>query len=785
MNNQKNNSTTRFIVATSTTTVCTMDRYRIKHPGRLRAAKFGIFSVLLIQLMASAHAQPRKLEEVVVSAQKVEQSVQDVAISMSVLGKEELSKLNIFDFTETAALTPGVEVSPGVISAAIRLRGVGPGSFSLTSPQSVAVFVDEFPQISVATVFSTLVDVERIELLRGPQGTLYGLNAPGGAYNITTRAPDTTRVTGYVESSYSQYDLHGLETYDVRGAINVPLIQDTLALRLSGVYADSEGYAKVVNPLSGEDTTGGKHHEMARARLLWLMSPDMDLSVNVAKNALRDNPLEPHNPAGVVPGTADPGIINDLEDNFYYGDFVSRATTDLLDIGAHWRWNASITDIDFLASYQDFDTHLVDNQAPFPGEISRFDIELGSEQVSTELRFSGDGERVDYVAGLYYSKREVTSGDFDLEFAQDRLVGPAQGSSTSRAAFANLTYSLSDRWDVTAGARYDENDVETFSDFSFAGLQSVVDDELAFEHLSWSFKLRHYLSENQTAYLAIDNAYKQGGFNNLTPGLITVVPIFGGVDGLDEAVDEMLIFDEEISTSFELGIKGTAFEDKMSYTLAVFYQVFDDHQTTQATAETLDTALGDLNSLFLNQLVNVDEVTSQGFEAELNYLLGKYWDIGTRVAYFDPQIEDWQLRFCPAGEEQSPSQLLCPADGGKPLNEAANWNALFQLGYGRPISPDWFFYSNLNWSWNSQETTSDTRLTYDPYNRIGITLGLSSPESGVNIRVWAKDVTQEGDFNPGLQNNLDPALEDNAYEADYRAGREFGLTVTYDFGQTE
>ncbi|MFT4613947.1 MAG: iron complex outermembrane receptor protein [Bacteroidia bacterium] len=111
---------------------------------------------------------------------------------MTVRSSDELSELNIFDFTETAQLTPGVDLFPGVQTAAIRLRGVGPAFSALTSPQSVAVFVDDFAQSSVGTVFATMVDIERVELLRGPQGTLYGLNAPGGVYNITTRSPNLT-----------------------------------------------------------------------------------------------------------------------------------------------------------------------------------------------------------------------------------------------------------------------------------------------------------------------------------------------------------------------------------------------------------------------------------------------------------------------------------------------------------------------------------------------------------------------------------------------------------------
>ena len=139
----------------------------------------------------------RQLEEVVVTAQKREESLQDVPISMTVVGAEELAQLSIFDFTETANLTPGVDFFPSVQAAAIRLRGVGPGSFALTSPQSVAMFIDDIAQGSVGAAFSTLVDVERIELLRGPQGTLYGQNAPGGAYNIPPKRPTRTssRVT--------------------------------------------------------------------------------------------------------------------------------------------------------------------------------------------------------------------------------------------------------------------------------------------------------------------------------------------------------------------------------------------------------------------------------------------------------------------------------------------------------------------------------------------------------------------------------------------------------------
>lgn len=745
----------------------------------------GIGLSLLVAVSPIAFA--RELEEIVVSAQRTEQNLQDVPISMSVVSKQELSELNIFDFVETAALTPGADFTPGGQSAAIRLRGVGPGSFTLTAPQSVAVFIDEFSQIAVGVVFRTLVDVERLELLRGPQGTLYGLNAPSGAYNITTRAPNTEQVEGYIESSYSQYDNGGLETVDLRGALNVPLIEDKLAIRLAGVYAKDDGYVQVENPNAGTDATGGVEQVSFRSRMRWFINEDMDLTWGVVYNENDDNPAFSFNVEGLVPGTGEgtalPAVINKFQDNRYYGDFVSRAEGDLFDTNLHFRWAADKFDLDYLFSYQKNSSDLFDNRAPFPGELSLFDIRLDSQQYTTELRISNDGEKLDYIAGLFYSERELEEGAFDLLVAEAQLIGPASGLSKSSAAFANLTFHLTDKWDLTTGARYEANSVETQSTFEFVGLQSVVDDELDFDHLSWSIKLRHFLTEEHTLYVAIDNAYKQGGFNNLTPALGTIVGLFPQLPALTEASTRMLAFDEEISTAFEIGAKGTFLDDRLSYNVAAFYQEFEDHQVTQANAIALETFAGDLNALFLNQLVNVEEVISKGIELDVSLLFGDYWTASFRAAYFDPEIEDWTFRFCPEGEEESNLQLICPAGNGRPLNELANWNTNFQLSQARPISPDWLFYSRFSWTWESERGTSDEREDFDASSLVGLTLGLRHTENGFDIRFWGKNLTDENGLNASLRDGLDPTIEDNSLRGEYRPGREYGVTVSYNFGQ--
>ena len=201
------------------------------------------------------------LEEVLVTAQKRTQILQDVPISISVATAQDIADINAFSFTDLVQLTPGVSIFPGIQAASIRLRGVGPGFFSVGSPQSVVVFVDQFAQSQIGTVFSTLVDLERLELLRGPQGTLYGINAPGGAYNIITRSPTMEGTEGYLEGTYSQYDSSDLGAVDLRGAVNIPLVDDQLALRLAGVYRDDDGYIENVNPISPDKHQRRQRHE--------------------------------------------------------------------------------------------------------------------------------------------------------------------------------------------------------------------------------------------------------------------------------------------------------------------------------------------------------------------------------------------------------------------------------------------------------------------------------------------------------------------------------------------
>ncbi len=737
----------------------------------------GVLAALALAAAANADTN-RMLEEVIVTAEKRSENVQDVPISIAVVSGEEISALNLFDFVETAQLTPGIALNSGLQAAAIRLRGVGPGYFALGQPQSVTVFVDQVAQSQIGAVFTTMVDIERLELLRGPQGTLYGQNAPGGAYNITTRAPNFDGYHGYVEGTYSEWDSNGEGRVDTRGAVNIPVIQDKLAFRLAAVYADSDGYISMENPAARDDATGGQDVQAWRSRMLWQVDESMDVNWTVNYQDITQH-QEPFNYDGLVPGTGGsntvPAEYNSFRDRQNYGDFRSTVTGDIKDTNLHLQWGDETSQIDGIAFYQSYDSQSDDNREPYPGGLGLFKIGLDTDLTTFELRYSSEGERVSYLTGLYYLHSKAVS-DTVVTLTGIEVTQDAKGTTDGYAAYANGTLHINSQWDLSLGARYDYNESALDSNVGFLTFAGAIDDSVDFDHVSWSVKLQYYITDTLNAYLAIDNAYKQGGFNTLTSAVLP----FGDMFPVQVAAAEDVVpIKEEVSTAYEIGLKGTVLDDTLRFAVDVFYQEFHDHQLTQPGNVV---ALAPLEGLFQGAVVNADEVATRGIEFELTYLLGEHWDIDLSGAYFDATIEDWSNRFCEGGEEQTPEQLFCPRGGGDPLNDLPQWNTNVQLGYQRPLAGAWTLYSRLNWTWHSKANyTLNTDEFSTDKNLFGLNLGFLESDLGLDIRLWGKNLTNE-DF------NIDPAVKLNgapgqpsAWEGTYWPGREYGVTVSYVF----
>jgi iron complex outermembrane recepter protein len=733
---------------------------------------------------------PQVLEEVLVTAQKREQTLQDVPISISVATAQDMADVNAFTFDDVQQLTPGVSLFGGLQSASIRLRGVGPGYFAVNSPQSVVVFIDQFAQAQIGSVFSTLVDIERLELLRGPQGTLYGINAPGGAYNIITRAPEFEQVGGYVEGSYSQFDSSQLAAEDLRGAVNVPLLDDTLALRLAGVYRNDNGYIRNVNPASPDDTNGGANTQALRARTRWLINDTMqldttanyqDLSQQISSFAYQG--LLP----GTGPGTSYPAIYTKFKDREDYGDFAGGVDGKVKDISAHWSWEADVANVDFLTMYQEFSNASNENRKPFPGSSEVFSIDLDYKITTYELRFSDQVGDISYVTGLYHFDRPA-DGTFNVLLSGVEVLGDSTGKDSGNAAYGNVSYRFTEKWELGLGARYDDIDTTLDNDIRFLDFVALIDDKLNFNHLSWSVKLNHYFNDNLTFYGAVDNAFKQGGFNPLLPAAYPLEEFFPETAALAR---ELAIYDDETSTSFEVGIKGIALDNQLRFTFDVFYQEFQDHQIGMPGDVA---AFGQLSGLFNSQLANADKVYTQGVEFDATYLFDENWELALRGAYSDPTIDEWNTRLCAGGEEPPllpgqtpiPDQLYCPKNG-ESLTTLPHWQTNVQLGYEHPLGGGWDIAARANWNWQSKparQTLADTLKPdvpdvsefNEPKNRLDLSLSFIEQRLGVELKVWAKNVTDE-------DLNIDPTQYENTQTLvglQY-PGREYGVTASYTF----
>ncbi|MEM9257528.1 MAG: TonB-dependent receptor [Pseudomonadota bacterium] len=741
----------------------------------------GSLSLWVYQTAALAQAETGgSLEEILVTAQRKAQSVQDVPISIAVVSADDITRNSIFDFTETAQLTPGVTLNTTTAAlASISVRGVGPGFFAPTA-QSVPIFVDEVPAAQPGAVFNTMVDVERVELLRGPQGTLYGRNAPSGAYNITTVSPGFEGVEGFINGSWSRWDANGEPAVDVRGAVNLPLT-DRFAARLAGVYAETEGGIAMDSPFAREDALGGKDHRSVRLRLLFEPGPDSRLDLITNYQELEDNySIQMYD--GLVPGTGGTNpvaaIFNKFSDRRDYSERRSQSTTDVKDVALKYAWACDLTNIDFILAYQDFETSLFQNQNPFPTLDPGFtDLNLETQQTTLELRASDSGDVFDYVAGVFLSDADsdaITILDVPGAFVPSLVTQETTGA----AVFGNFTFHLAEKWDFSAGLRYEDNTQDYKSTADVVGFTGDLDETLDFDHLSWSLKLSFFANDQTTAYLAIDNAYRQGGLNSYSPAL-GAVGIALSNPAIIETAEDFLFWDEEVSTSFEVGVKGTLLDNKMRYSLAVFYQEFEDHIIRQ-NAPSFDELqiVGPLYGLFF---VNAEEVVTQGFEFDLIYQLSQRWTVDFRSAYFDATVGEWQDRLCELGVDPTDVGPFCPAESGSELSSLPKWNTNTQLSYFSPLDNGWTLFGTLSWTWRSKaaENSEVTNRYNDPENFVGLNVGMANDRFSVTL--WGKNLTDQQELQvPTETANGDPALPP-ALTSGHNSGRQYGLTLGYTF----
>jgi iron complex outermembrane receptor protein len=739
-----------------------------------------------------------ELEEVVVSSRKVDENEQTVPISMVVNTGQELEQAQIVDFQDLTKITPGLTITSGdPTSSSIKIRGVGLPYFGLAADPGVVITVDEFPQSRIGAVFGAFLDVQQVEVLKGPQGTLYGRNAPSGVISIWSNKPDYNGIHGRVDLSASSYD-----TFTGEAAVNLPLVDEILSVRLAYIHTESDGYTnrakyETVNTApdaytyiySGDKVKADEiDGDTTRATILFEPVDNLAFTTRFSRtdynngliSKVADGPMIYQAETFVVDQTGDL-YIADRDANLIFQDNKDYSEYTLKDSGLRVEWTPEAGMLVSLSQYQDFDTELsqTDKAMPTPLAVPRL-LSSQDDLYTQELRWhSNIGDDLDYLVGVYYAKQDLTVGYEQLENNSGQLI-LVSGDSESKtyAMFANFDYSLNEHWSFSLGGRYND---ETESIDSNLDLSALIpggggdiyigqfDDEITDDNFSHSFKIRYQHNENLLLYFAWDTAYKSGGYN---PQLANTSDFFVGNENIATLENDLLVYPSEESEAWEIGVKSTWFDNTLLVNMALFYQDFDNFQNFQGVDEDR------IGGFSLGSLINaVDEVNTQGVELDVSWVISDNWNASFTGSYADPSVDKWDTNLCDEDDQTvDPLQLYCPLDGGSRLNDDAKWSTNSQLGYRKPLDiSNITFFTHLSWSYQG-EGGGDYD---DAYGTLDMNVGIDI--DNWSLKVWSTNLLDEKSFT----NRSLPAEDigvDNFYLGNNIQPRMIGMKVIYTFG---
>jgi len=399
---------------------------------------------------------------IIVTATRRAEDVQDIPIAVTAVSQEQLDKQGVVNVQNITAVSPSFSTSNAQVasgSVVLRIRGVGTTSNNIGFESAVGIFVDGAYQSRPAVALSEFVDIERVEVLRGPQGTLFGRNTSAGALNITTARPDVSEFGGFVNATYGNRDLLNLQ-----GAVNVPLVQDSLALRLTGAYRERDGYVTVVDANGSEvGESNGSDQWLVRGQVGW----DTDSGIRgrlifdyskseagcCAAIELLQSGVETAGLFGAVGlgargGMAGPVVATDPFDQataeearrerIASANFAPIADVDQWGITGEIEFPISDNiDLVYVGSYRDFSS-FENYDSDFSG-LDLFDIdglEVDIETMTHELRLQGDAfdGRVSWLVGGYYSDESIVSTvDASLGTQYDQFSGALFAAATGGA----------------------------------------------------------------------------------------------------------------------------------------------------------------------------------------------------------------------------------------------------------------------------------------------------------------------------------------------------------------
>ena len=604
-------------------------------------------SMPLLAAESAADAAPvdpsaKTLDTVVVTANKRAENIREIAASISVVGERQLENMGANSLVDYASLIPGLQVqnggAPGLTTVA--LRGISP----LSSGATVATYIDEVPvgssgiYQSANTLSLDLLpyDINRVELLRGPQGTLYGAGAIGGLLKYVTRAPETSGEEFRIGAGYGAVD-NGDTAWKVRLGASVPLKDERLGMRISFARNEIPGY--IDNEVDSRKDVNAGEQIGARAALFW-DGDDVDVNFGYLEQRIR---ADGRAQVALDPDTQQP-LFGDTTDRFWQPQPFSK---DLRLTSLSVDWDLGWADLVSATGWSQTDTlDQIDASVQF-GEVANLLLGLpepGSSYVrytfdldkfTQELRLtSKGGGTFEWMVGAFYTKEDarqdqrVWLGQLDgspLPAPYDAMYGTLAvlalpSTYKEIALFANGSWRISDRFKIDAGIRGARND-QWFSQNVSEGILAPIGDapgESDEDVFTWSLSPQFKLADDVMLYARVATGYQPGGPNVALPGIPPQV-------------------DSSMLTSYELGLKSQFADRRVQLDATAFRIDWDDVQVASS-----------FNGI--GGLVNGGAATSQGVELAALFRATDNLQFGLNAAYTDAKVKnDFEPTVIPQG----------------------------------------------------------------------------------------------------------------------------------------
>lgn len=689
-------------------------------------------------LMASSAFAQMQLEEVVVTAQKRAQSLQDVPIAISAFTSDDLDRINTATLADLQYSTPNLTVSPnGRSNSSIGIRGVSDFSRNPGYDNRVGVYVDGLFVGRSAAANQATLDLERIEVLRGPQGTLFGKNTVAGAISLTTKAP-TNEFHGFVKAEIGNYSRQA-----VTAMVNAPLSESLFA---KVMINDTQRDGHVKNLFTGDDLNGLDDQSI---RLQLRYEND---STNATLSIDRDERKAPfHGREALVNAPA--YAPNPYEVRF---DEPQRQDIDLeglslvvnhsLDNGMEFSSLTGYRKTDFKNNAEEDYTDSQIITSPY----SRVTSSLGeiSEHTSQEFRWvSAASDTVDYTAGLYYfDQTNESNSSAELLGGVVGVSVPAKVDVTSYAAYLHGNVQLSEKLQFTGGVRYtyEKKDVVfNISDSTGMFLNATYVDNFSTDDISPKLGLNYFISDDTMVYASYGRGFKSGGWN---------------VDFVSTL--EQLAFGDESVNSSEVGIKTTLWDGRARINLAYFDAQYDDFQVRQFVELS--------NGGTVATLTNAGEVTSSGIEADIEVLLTENLTFWATYGYTDSEFDSFK-NGGGAGVDYDGNKL---ADAPETTYSIA-LEARFPVASGEVVAQVDYNYRDDFYT-NPNNAAINTVKSYDLANA---RIGYEPSSGGWSVHAWVKNLADNDDIIYASRSFL------GLPRGTYMEPRMTGLTVQYNFGR--